>query len=54
MAYTTPLRSLPTPPDARARFTDEQGRPTKELFDWVNRATEWMKAAHAALEQLEP
>jgi hypothetical protein len=54
MPFTAPLRNIPAPPTPLANWVDDQGRPTKEFVDYLNRLRDWQVAVQAALTELEP
>jgi hypothetical protein len=54
MPYTLPLRPMPSFPAAQGQIANPDGRPTKEYVTFLRDLEEWMKAARAALDELEP
>jgi len=54
MAYTTPLRDVPAPPDPQTAWVDKEGRPTVALFDFIKKLLASEETQRAALDELEP
>jgi hypothetical protein len=54
MPYTLPLRPMPSFPAAQGRIANTDGTPTKEYVTFLRDLEEWMKAARAALDEVEP
>ena len=53
MAYTTPLRTVPSPPEQSAIVGDDR-HPTFEFFDFMKRVQATLTSHAAALTQVEP
>lgn len=49
MPFTTPLRSIPVPPDPYAAYTDKDGKPSQDLYDHLKALQACLVAVQAAL-----
>lgn len=54
MAYTIPLRNVPSPPEPIGAYVKPDRGPTQQLFDYLKALTQCVATLKAAAEQVEP
>jgi len=54
MAYTTPLRNVPSVPNPLGKITKPDAAPTPEYVTFFSQLKAWLDGANAALVQVTP
>jgi hypothetical protein len=54
MPYTLPLRDMPSFPAVQGKIANPDGTPTQEYVTFLRDLEEWISAARAALDEVEP